>query len=48
VRTHAHAIGRLHDDAGAQGDLLRCQMGADQTFQRFALFGQNGHRFGGQ
>jgi hypothetical protein len=33
---------------GAQGELLRCRMGSDQTFQRFALLGQNGDRVGGQ
>lgn len=48
ARTHAHAIGRSHDDVGAQGELLRCRMGSDQTFQRFALLGQNGDRVGGQ
>jgi len=47
ARTHAHAIGRSHDDVGAQGELLRCRMGSDQTFQRFALLGQNGDWVGG-
>jgi hypothetical protein len=43
-----HALGSLHDEAGAQGKLLRCRMGSDQVLQHFALLGQNSHRVGGQ
>jgi hypothetical protein len=45
VRDAADGIGVR---ASAQGQPLWRRMGSYQLFQRFALLGQNSHRFGGQ
>jgi hypothetical protein len=43
---HTNTVGCMQDYAGAQGQLLRRQVGSDQLFQRFQLLGKNSHRVG--
>jgi hypothetical protein len=38
----------MHNDAGAERQLLGCRMGSDQLLQYLALVGQNSHRIGSQ